>query len=145
MKGFVMSSVRFPPPSRALGILFLLGGILVPAGCGSGHPVGEVAGVVTCNGEPVTTGTVNFYAPEKGLGDSAPLDASGKFKFTRPLDVGTYKVYIQPPPPQQLPPGSPLQPMVKLNIPQTYQDAAATPLSKEVKTGKNEFPIDLTQ
>jgi hypothetical protein len=51
-------------------------------------------------------------------------------------------VYVQPPLPEQLPPGQ-VSKKPRLDLPPKYQDPAQTPVSKEVKAGPNTIPIDL--
>jgi hypothetical protein len=118
-----------------------VGSSLALGGC-QDQPAGTVSGKVSYRGKPVTTGSVNFYAPEKGVGATAELDSSGAFTIKEPLDAGNYKVYFLPPPPQQLPPGQKAR-QVTFGVPRKYQDASSTPLSREVKTGENEFPLEL--
>ncbi len=129
-------------PWRFLPSALLLGAVLALVGC-RGKLAGTVSGKLSYKGEAVTTGSVNFYAPDKGVGALAPLDSSGAFKFSTPLPPGTYKVYVQPPPPEQLPPGSPVKKAPSLAIPPKYLDASTTTLTLEVKAGQNEFPIEL--
>lgn len=128
---------------RGLGATLLLAALLTAAGCQNGT-TGSVSGKVTHKGTPVTTGTLNFFAPDKGVGADAKLGSGGEFTFATPLPAGKYKVYIQPPLPEQLPPGSKPKKQEKLNVPLKYQDASKSDLYREVKPGKNEFPIDLT-
>jgi len=137
----VIRSVRlWFSPRFAQALLF--GAVLVLVGCQS-KPVGTVSGKVTYKGQAVTTGSVNLYAPDKGLGHVAKLDSSGAFTVPEPVAAGTYKFYVQPPPPEQLPPGSPIK-KTPLAIPRKYQDGATTDKTVEVKVGKNDLSIDLT-
>src|SRR5262245_55074177 len=98
-----MPIVRIGFSRRCAGAL-LLGMVLALVGC-QGKPTGTVSGKVTHKGQPVKTGNVNLYAPDKGLGHAAKLNESGTFTISEPVVVGTYKVYVQAPPPEQLPPG----------------------------------------
>jgi len=133
-----------PSRRRVLGASLLLVAalsVLLLAGC-KGKPTGTVSGKVTYKGQAVTTGSVNFFAPEKGIGADAKLDSSGKFTLSQPLEAGTYKVYVTPPLPEQLPPGSTAKP-APFDVPKKYQDAVTTSVSKEVKPGPNDIPIEL--
>src|SRR5262249_30732873 len=123
--------------------LFLLTTGLLLAGCGSHKQTGKVSGKVKYKGQPVTAGTVNFHAAGTGMASSAPLDGEGNYTFQEAFEVGTYKVYFLPPVPQQLPPGTPIK-KVSFELPPKFQDPVQTPVSKEVKAGTNDFPIDLT-
>ena len=130
-------------PRRAAWAPILLGLFLGLAGC-SGPTEGTVSGKVTYKGNPVTEGIVNLSAPEKGLASEANLDSSGAFKLPGSLPLGNYKISLQPPRPQQLPPGSPAPKAANLAIPTQYQDANRTPLTRDVKAGSNDFSIELT-
>jgi len=130
------------PSRRVLGALVLLGALSVLAGC-KAKQAGTVSGTVKYKGNAVTTGTVNFFAPEKGVAQDAKLDGSGNFKLAEPLEAGTYKVYFLPPQQQQLPPGQ-VAKKEPFDVPPKYQDMKNSGLSREVKAGKNEFTFDLT-
>jgi hypothetical protein len=112
-------------------------------GCSKGKPTSTVSGKVTYQGKPVTSGEVNFYAPQMGIGANAKLDSSGDFRIAQSFAAGTYKVFIQPPLPEQLPPGQ-VSMQKPFNVPRKYLDVNSTPLSREVKPGSNDFPIELT-
>jgi hypothetical protein len=125
---------------RRFGGALLFGVVLVLVGC-QGKPTGTVSGKVTHKGKPVTTGSVNLYWPEKGLGHIAKLSDSGAFTISEPVEVGTYKFYVQPPPPEQLPPGQ-VSKAPTLAIPKKYQDGSTTDKTVEVKAGPNDLTID---
>jgi hypothetical protein len=55
--------------------------------------------------------------------------------------VGTYKVYLQPPLPHQLPPGTAAAP-VEYDIPRAFQDPVQTPVTQDVKAGSNTIVIE---
>lgn len=134
-------SVSFLPWGRGLAALLLLGVLLGLVGCSGGKPVGSVTGKVTYKGNPVTSGSINFFAPDKGVAFDAPLGSAGEYTIAQ-IDAGTYKVYIQPPLPEQLPPGQ-VSKRPPFTVPKKYLDPISTTLSKDVKTGANEIPIDL--
>lgn len=131
------------PWRRAACAVFVVGACLGFSGCAE-ETDGSVSGKVTYQGKPVTEGAVNFYAQATGVAAQANLDSSGAFTFAEPLPLGVYKVFIQPPSPPQLPPGSPPPPKSQFSVPMQYQDATQSPLTEEVKPGVNEFSIDLT-
>lgn len=133
----------FRPFSRVASAM-LLPGILILMGCGgTGKPTGTVTGTVKYKGSPVSSGTVNFHDPTKGKAYQGVLDGSGNFTLKDPVEVGTYKVYINPPIPEQLPPGTALKKAPPFNLPPKYQDPGQTPISREVKTGPNNITIDV--
>jgi len=124
-----------------LGALILFG-VVALLGCSNKKPVGSISGKVTYKGNPVTTGSINFYAAERGMAAEAKMDASGNFSI-KELEVGTYKVYISPPVPEQLPPGTPPK-KEKFEVPAKYQDPARSTITKDVKAGPNDIPVDIT-
>ena len=126
---------------RTLGVALCVA-ILGLAGCEAAKPEGTVSGKVTYKGSPLASGTVNFHASDKGTASQANLDSNGAFKLPGTLPAGNYKVFVLPPVPQQLPPGT-AQPKVDFNLPPKFQDLGQTPVTKEVKAGSNEFTIDL--
>jgi len=134
-----LCSVTFPHLRRTCGGLLLLAVLLALVGCSK--PTGTVSGKVTYKGAPLTSGEVQFVDPAKGTGSSGKLDSSGNYTLTGQLPAGTYKVYVQPPIPEQLPPGQ-VSKRAPFPVPPKYQDPAQTPVSKEVKAGKNDITVD---
>jgi len=135
-----MSSITFPRLPRALGALLLLAA-LVLVGC-KGKPMGSVSGTVKRQGKPVPIGSIQFINSEKGSGASGQLDSNGNYTLEGQIEAGTYKVYLQAPVPEQLPPGKASK-RPPFDVPPKYQDPAQTPFTKEVKEGKNEVNLDL--
>lgn len=113
---------------------------LVLSGCG--EPTGIVGGRVTYKGDPVTNGAIAFHMPSKGIAQNGKIDGSGKYTMTTPLPAGTYQVYYVPPavepqdPSKKSPP-----PEVKTIVPKRFHDLQGA-MSVDVKSGKNEIPID---
>jgi len=136
----VLCSVTFPHLRRALGGSLLLA-VLALVGCSK--PMGTVSGKVTYKGAPVTSGEVQFIDQAKGKGASGKLDGEGKYTLSGQLEAGKYKVYIQAPVPEQLPPGQ-VSKRPPFTVPPKFQDPGQTPVTKEVKAGANDIPIDLT-
>jgi len=97
-------------------------------GAGSG-----AAGTVTVGASGVTANSITFNAP-----------GSGNYTLSGTLDAGKYKVYVQPPLPEQLPPGQ-VSRRPPFNVPPRFQDPQQTPISKEVKAGPNDIPIRLSK
>jgi len=134
-----MRSITFPRLQRSLGVLVLIALVLV--GC-KGKQTGTVSGKVTFKGKPLTSGEVQFINPEKGAGSSGQLDSSGNYTLAGQLEAGKYKVYIQPPTPEQLPPGK-VSTRPPFDVPPKFQDPSQTPISKDVKVGPNDIPIEI--
>jgi hypothetical protein len=125
------------------------------AGCSGSNlpPLGQVGGVVTLDGQPLTKGQVQFV-PDSSKGTKGRMavgliGSDGRFKLTafKPGDgalVGFHKVAIiceeempafdpksPPPPPKSL-------------IPVRYTDANTSGFTTEVKSGaKNDFTFAL--
>src|SRR5262245_13848145 len=93
---------------RLIGICALFGALSVTlAGCGKGEVGGDklvpVAGKVTVNGKPLTTGPVTFH-PDTAKGNNTPhipvgaLDAEGNYKLASATKggapLGWYKVTV---------------------------------------------------
>ena len=76
------------------------GAALLCVGCAQPSDVGQVAGQVTLNGEPVTLGSVLFENAEQGISVNAPLDKQGRFEARTHelagLPTGTYRVAVSP-------------------------------------------------
>lgn len=127
----------------ALVLLSALG-----VGCSWGPPTGQVQGTVTFKGKPVTEGTVQLLNPKEGGSAGADLNADGTFVVPRPVVVGEYLVVITPPvvivdtDPGRSPP-APVEKNMP-NIPAKYRMQGTTTLRAVVKTGKNDFPFDMT-
>jgi len=139
-------------PSRPRIVYFLFACALAAPcpGCGRpGPPTGEVAGKVTFRGAPVEEGTVTLYNAETGFTAEASLGAGGTFGGQGPwqaVPVGTYRVTVTPP--MYLDSSDPKTPPVMMekkvrNIPELYRRDGTTPLTAEVKEGKNELTFDL--
>ena len=111
-------------------------------GCGPGEPPsGSVAGKVTYNGKPLTSGVVTLVNDEAGIGASGELDVSGRYRIDS-IRTGQYKVAIHREPP---PLGA--RPDVirtwKLNIPEQYQDFQSSGLTATVNEGDNTVDFGL--
>jgi hypothetical protein len=99
---------------------------------------------VTYKGKALTEGTINFINPDKGHASIGDLDSSGAYTLQGTLPAGTYKVYFNPPVPQQLEPGKMPKAKAPYPLPSKLQDPKQTPVTKEVKGGDNDITIDLT-
>ncbi|MFO0877731.1 MAG: hypothetical protein U0840_10290 [Gemmataceae bacterium] len=131
------------PARRALALLVLSSAVAL-VGCAGGKPTGSVSGKVSYKGAPVTSGFVNFFAPERGAASQGKITESGTYTLEGVVDAGTYKVYLQPPLPEQLPPGTKPKAKAPFSVPAKFLDGNSSPLSKEVKSGKNDINLDLT-
>ena len=94
---------------------------------------------VTLDGKPVTAGQVNFISAATGFAATVPLDESGNFTLGS-LEVGSYSVFVTPPP--QAPPkmGEPPPQMVQSNVPEKYRLETTSGLTATIKEGENEIP-----
>lgn len=119
-------------------------------GCGkSGGPTTvPVAGKVTCQGQPLTTGTVTFVpTAAKGRPASGDLQADGTYRLSSfsagdgamPGDYKVVVVSLKSGPTLE----KPRQPEVSA-VPKKYAASGTTDLTATVKAGENrEFNFDL--
>jgi len=133
-----MWSITFTRLRRVLVVLVLA--VLVLAGC-KGKETSTVSGTVKYKGKALTSGEIQFFNPDKGIASPGPIDSSGNYTLAGKIEPGTYKVYVQAPPPEQLPPGK-VSPKPPFDLPPKYQDQRQTPVSKEVKAGPNTINIE---
>lgn len=130
--------MRRPDVSAALLLVGVLIWAICQAGCGpSRAPTGKVSGKVTLEGQPLTSGLIQFSSEKLGAGASADLDAAGTYKIDVPLPVGLYEVAVQPPP---LPaPHEMQQPITapRTKIPARYQDPKTSGLTATINEGTN--------
>lgn len=101
------------PAARSTLLLWMTLTAVVTPGCGDGAGEPTVYGVVTYEGEPVTSGLINFLSPGgKPLGGALQPDGSYEVR----LPPGDYQVRIDSPeefaPAQLDPQGRPLPPEV---------------------------------
>ena len=129
----------------------LAAGLLLFAnGCGSGGslPLVPVTGSVTYQGKPLSHGTVVF-SPDGGTPGpqaSGAIKSNGLFRMqTLGRDgaaVGRHLVMVHCR--RQVTPEEARRLVVgESQIPEKYGQEDSTPLTFEVKEGKNEYPIDL--
>jgi len=126
---------------------------LMLSGCPSGGSNGvekhDVSGKVTFEGKAVQEGNMTFTNEKTSNGGT--LDSTGVFKIDGGLPAGTYKVSITPldivtPPSLGMGKGKSEIPKPKdvPNIPQKYRSAGTTTLKETVKSGDNDFTLDMT-
>ena len=126
--------------------LILAGLLLCTPGCKSGKQKeeGRVSGKVTYQGLPLTEGDVNLYFPESGMGAMVPVGKDGTFTVPEPLLVGTYEVFVTPPVFAPNPDGPNYKPTGAIIIPKKARDPKTSGLSIDVKKGRNEVLLELT-
>lgn len=67
---------------RTLPAALVCLGAVLASGCGSSHPAtAPVRGKITCEGQPVTEGTVTFY-PEQGRSATGRIQPDGTYALT---------------------------------------------------------------
>ncbi|HJZ59508.1 MAG TPA: hypothetical protein VKE74_31480 [Gemmataceae bacterium] len=135
----------------ALGALGLCLASVV-AGCGKPYEIGEVEGVITIDGKPLPQARVEFHPDAengtKGPSSGAETDEQGRFKLTyylpnasAPLDgavVGKHKVLVF-----DLKVAADSTGATRLRFAPSYTQIGTTPLTKEVKPGKQTIEIEL--
>jgi hypothetical protein len=138
-------------PKPPLIVVFTL--LSFAVGCGtSGPPTGSVDGTITYNAKPVTNANVIFSNSDRGWLRVAPLGSAGDYHMDD-VNIGEYKVSVQPPEPK-LPdevsgpqakttaPGAASDPA---NIPRIFRSPQSTPLKATVAAGSNASNFDLAK
>lgn len=136
--------------------------LLLVSGCSGGYdygPTGTVSGKLLYKGQPLTPGTAvvlkNLTTGYACMGQTGP---GGEFTLDSwnqgNLPVGKYEVMIQPPAPldpETIDPQALIdnpklmeQTRVKYDFPKKYSQLSSSGLSFDVKEGKNDYPIELT-
>lgn len=123
------------------GCSLALASVLLLVGCGGGSDLpelGEVTGVVTLDGQPVSGAQVQFI-PQSGRPSSGETDASGKYELHYTADVagavlGSHTVKINTAVDGRDDPSTE-------KIPARYNSKSE--LTEEVKSGVNEINFDL--
>jgi hypothetical protein len=120
----------------------------VGLGCGSGGKGNaKVSGTVKYKGNPLPSGTVTFFDEKKEIVGSTSIQDGSYAMEGVPTGKVTVSVTtppaVKPNPKQQTKnmPGDP--PLPVLPIPPRYGDAAKSGLSLDVKSGDQDFPIEL--
>ncbi|HPZ84199.1 MAG TPA: carboxypeptidase regulatory-like domain-containing protein [Thermogutta sp.] len=124
--------------------LIALSVILVLPGCTGRKtkPKGSVEGKVTFNGHPYTEASVVFFNQETGQGSSANIQPDGSFRLPERIEVGTYIVYLAPKM-EEDPAAEPKPVSIDKTVPEKYWSESTSDIRVEVKTGSNQFNIDL--
>lgn len=117
---------------------------LTLTGCGGrrSKPKGTVEGKVTFQGQPYSNASIVFLSPDTGQGDSVNIQPDGSFRLSRPIEVGTYVVYLAPRADDD-PMAEPKPVSIDKTVPDKYWSEATSDIRVEVKTGNNQFDIQL--
>jgi hypothetical protein len=112
--------------------------------------MGDVSGSVTLNGEPVKEAVIRFTSSTarsaRGKVVNGQIVSVTTFDTDDGVPVGNHRVVVQPAyaAVQDMGPDArmgPLRPVC--SIPARYAQLSSTPLTAEVKKGKNEFTFEL--
>ncbi len=135
-------------------IAWIAAAVVFTGGCDSGSTMGKVKGVVRYGGVPVTEGTVQFFPVQPGPMSAGRIGEGGNFELVtkQPGDgalVGQHVVVVVPPNDverleREMKPGQALRSQFK-DIPQAVRSQNSSPLTVEVKSGSNDFQIDLKE
>jgi len=118
-------------------------------GCSGG--TGTVTGTVTYKGKPVPQGIVTFYSPDNRV-ILSHLQPDGSYAAEE-IAVGEVKVSVEAPqgappaPAVPAPPGGPIDPRTQVKVtllPRRYADPNTSGLTVKVTSGKQVFPIELS-
>ena len=121
-------------------LLVVLG--LTGTGCNREKATGKVTGKVTYNGNPVTSGNVNFISA-KGVAASSKIDAFGGFEIESPIVAGEYQVFVSPPTPEPVAPGAKVESLPRFTVPNRFREPASSGVTVVLKRGKNDVPVEL--
>jgi hypothetical protein len=122
-------------PGMALALL------LTVAGCGAPARNGEVSGVVKFRGSPLPSGTVTFVMGD-GEKFGAAIGTGGEYSLMGlPRGPARVTVASHPRVPEGFQGARPREPHVQ--IPDRYREAESSPLSFELKGGRQQYDIDL--
>jgi hypothetical protein len=152
-----MMRVRCSADFRLAGWGLLVGAILLSAGCGA--PSGTVSGKVTVGGKTVPGGTVSFIPPDGKNTQFADIAEDGSYSVKNlPLGKVSITVETKSVAPltapggvnMHMPAGAPNAPNADaakryVKIPDKYSQAESSGLSYEVKSGRQEHPIELAE
>jgi len=139
--------------------------LLVVAGCGPGLPeVAKVSGRVTCDGKPVTTGTIQFW-PDQGRSARGTIQPDGTYSLTTFTDqdgavLGKHTVTIEATKVEAAMPAlkstdeeiayfskrdapTIAAPKIERLVPEKYSRRETTDLTAEVGPGPNEINFNL--
>ena len=126
-----------------LGIIVLAVMAAVPGCTGrKTKPKGSVEGKVIFNGQPYTEASVVFLNQGTGQGSSANIQPDGSFRLPDKVEIGTYIVYLAPKL-EEDPAAEPKPVSIDKTVPEKYWNEATSDIRVEVKTGTNQFTIEL--
>ena len=126
-------------------LIVLCGCGLLLSGCeptGVEREMATVSGKVTLNGEPLDGGRVVF-AHVEGPGAAADIQSGGT--YTVEVAVGQNGVCIDHRAEPVVAPGRPEPLLGESLVPEKYVSAQTSDLSLDVKSGKNEFNIEMKE
>jgi len=133
-------------PALSLAVLAGLG--LTGCGEGDGAPRGDLRGKVTYKGNALPAGSSLVLYNPAGGGASAVIDASGNYSLK--AKVGNYVAIVNPPAKlvsaeEAMKAAQEKKPIENATpFPEKYGDPSTSPAKVEVKQGKNEFNLDMT-
>lgn len=127
----------------ALWMVLLTVAMILPGCTGrKTKPKGSVEGKVIFNGQPYTEASVVFLNQETGQGGSANIQPDGSFRLPDKVEIGTYIVYLAPKL-EEDPAAEPKPVSIDKTVPEKYWSESTSDIRVEVKTGTNQFTIEL--
>ncbi|MCC6493071.1 MAG: hypothetical protein IT424_08615 [Pirellulales bacterium] len=127
--------LRYVTPCGLLTVVLL-------AGCDSGPATYDVSGKITYQGEPVTSGLINFRADGQPLRGGG-IQADGTYQFNLP--AGAYQVRIDTPPalPAGWKEGDPPAKMGPRQVPEKFGSFETSGLTATVDENTETINFDL--
>jgi hypothetical protein len=124
---------------RQIAVL-LLSGLLALPGCAGRASTGNISGVVKYKGEPVTAGTVSFFAETNAV-CSGQIDRDGNYTVIG-VPTGNAKITVQTPRADIRMPGGESPPKT-ISIPTKYFDQDQSGLTHLVTKGQQTRDLNL--
>lgn len=144
------------PVLRFTGTCVLVASLMIATGCGSRGPqMADVEGTVKLNGKPLERIAVEFWPESDGPRSIGETDKEGKFVLMsdsgkrKGASVGKHKVILRDAAVLgdkflgRAAENVDMSQGRKSRLTKRYTEAATTPLTREVKPGKNTIDLDL--
>lgn len=110
-------------------------------GCGSSGPdfkTGTVSGTAKIGDAPFEAKAVLMFLDQtSGQAYTAPVADDGSFTIEGDVRVGTYSVYLAPPPPEAGAGDQPMAVTIDTSLPDKYWNESMTDLTVDISEGEN--------
>lgn len=125
--------------------------VVLAIGCTPKEELGRISGTVAYRGQPLSRGLVMFANRAKGVYMTAPIQEDGRYEVYMAqgagLPLGDYEVAVAPPTIDH--PIGPILNPPKLEdepeFPAKYRTWDTSPLRFTIRSGNNQFPINMQE